>query len=77
MPSILFKFLTITGFLSDSLMEKYGDFDMHKDMTRLIQEGKLKVAEQISTNLADTRQLLVDMLASKHTGKPVIVLSED
>lgn len=57
-------------------MAQVGDYDFYPTVAKLVKEGKLKVREQISTDLGATGQLLYDSLQSGGlTGKPIINLA--
>lgn len=74
MLQVLVKNLTISGYVLFDALDKLGDFNFWSEVPALVKEGKLKVKEQVSNNLEDSMQMLVDCLVGTNDGKGVIVL---
>lgn len=74
MLQVLVKNLTISGYVVFDALDKFGDFNFLSEVPTLVKEGKLKVKEQVSNNLEDSMQMLVDSLVGTNDGKGVIAL---
>ncbi|KAG9047920.1 hypothetical protein FS837_001176 [Tulasnella sp. UAMH 9824] len=71
----LAKSLTINGFVISDALAKFGDFDFESEVTKLIEEGKMKVRNETSDKLEDAMRMLVDCLVGANEGKGVILFS--
>ncbi|KIO30149.1 hypothetical protein M407DRAFT_69615 [Tulasnella calospora MUT 4182] len=71
----LAKNLTINGFIITDALAKFGDFNFESEVTRLVEEGKMKVRTETSDKLEDAMKMLVDILLGVNEGKGVIMFS--
>jgi len=74
--NVLFKSLTIQGFLVHNLEEEYSEaFD--NEIPGRIARGEIKYVEYVKHGLQSAGQLLVDVLKGDNFGKAVIVVADD
>jgi len=69
------KSLTMSGFMIAKLIKREGDFNFYPSVTKLVQDGQLKVRENVVRSLADAAQLLLDVQKGDNTGKAVVELA--
>ncbi|KAG8895471.1 hypothetical protein FRC01_012344, partial [Tulasnella sp. 417] len=71
----LAKNLSIHGFVITDAVAKFGDFNFESEVTKLVEEGKMKARNETSDKLEDSMKMLVDCLAGVNEGKGMIVFS--
>lgn len=75
-PHILFKSLTVQGFIATPLIEKYNDV-FFKDIPPKVISGEIKYAEYSKRGLGEAGGLLLDVLTGKNVGKAIIVVADE
>ena len=73
---ILWKQLTLSGFLVKDLFEKYLEQFM-RDIPPRVAKGEIKYTEDKRQGLQSVGQLMYDVQAGKNTGKAVIVVADE
>ncbi len=74
--NVLFKSLTIQGFLVHNLEEEYSEA-FYNEIPGRIARGEIKYVEYVKHGLQSAGQLLVDVLRGDNFGKAVIVVADD
>lgn len=75
-PHILFKSLTINGFIVSNLEAKHGAA-FYADIPARVASGEIKYLEYTRCALERMGEVLLDVLTGSDTGKAVIIVADE
>ncbi len=76
LQNLVWREVTFHGFLTTSLMDKYGD-EFFRTVPARIASGEIKYKEHRVRGLENAGQAIVDVQNGKNFGKMVVVVAEE